>query len=57
MPDIDSKKLAYEGMSQGALLGAIIPAVEERFKASVYWRQASWGKGAPKLVKSIMLPV
>ena len=57
MPDIDSKKLAYEGMSQGALLGAIIPAVEERFKASVYWRQASWGKGALKLVKSIMLLV
>jgi tRNA A-37 threonylcarbamoyl transferase component Bud32 len=33
--DIDSKKLAYEGMSQGAEVGAIIPAVEERLKASV----------------------
>jgi dienelactone hydrolase len=33
--DIDSKKLAYEGMSWGASLGAIIPAVEERLKASV----------------------
>ena len=33
--DIDSKKLAYYGMSWGAMLGAIIPAVEERLKASV----------------------
>jgi dienelactone hydrolase len=34
-PDIDSGKLAYYGMSWGAGLGAIIPAVEERFGASV----------------------
>ncbi len=33
--DIDSKKLAYEGMSWGGEEGAIIPAVEERLKASV----------------------
>jgi dienelactone hydrolase len=33
--DIDSKKLAYYGMSWGGQLGAIIPAVEERVKASV----------------------
>jgi dienelactone hydrolase len=33
--DIDSKKLAYYGMSWGGTLGAIIPAVEERLKASV----------------------
>jgi formylglycine-generating enzyme required for sulfatase activity len=33
--DVDSKKVAYEGMSQGAAYGAIIPAVEERLKASV----------------------
>jgi dienelactone hydrolase len=33
--DIDSKKLAYYGMSWGGELGAIIPAVEERLKASV----------------------
>jgi dienelactone hydrolase len=33
--DIDSKKVAYYGMSWGAKLGAIIPAVEERLKASV----------------------
>ena len=33
--DMDSRKLAYYGMSWGALFGAIIPAVEDRFKASV----------------------
>jgi len=33
--DIDSKKLAYYGMSWGGQLGAIVPAVEERLKASV----------------------
>ncbi|MBZ5516896.1 MAG: prolyl oligopeptidase family serine peptidase [Acidobacteriia bacterium] len=33
--DVDSKKLAYYGMSWGGTLGAIIPAVEERLKASV----------------------
>jgi serine/threonine protein kinase/dienelactone hydrolase len=33
--DIDSNKLAYHGMSWGGQLGAIIPAVEERLKASV----------------------
>ena len=33
--DIDSKKLAFYGMSWGAELGAIIPAVEERLNASV----------------------
>ena len=32
---IDSKKIAYYGMSWGAMLGAIIPAVEERLEASV----------------------
>ena len=34
-PDIDTKKLAYYGLSWGALYGAIIPAVEDRFKASI----------------------
>ncbi len=33
--DIDSNKLAYYGMSWGGLFGAIIPAVEQRLKASV----------------------
>jgi formylglycine-generating enzyme required for sulfatase activity/dienelactone hydrolase len=34
-PDIDSTRLAYYGMSWGAALGAIIPAVEPRLRASV----------------------
>jgi dipeptidyl aminopeptidase/acylaminoacyl peptidase len=34
-PEIDSGKIAYFGMSWGGDLGAIIPAVEERLKASV----------------------
>jgi dipeptidyl aminopeptidase/acylaminoacyl peptidase len=34
-PDIDRAKLAYYGMSWGAKLGAIIPAVEPRLRAVV----------------------
>ena len=34
-PDIDAEKIAYYGMSWGAVNGAIIPAVEDRLKASV----------------------
>jgi dipeptidyl aminopeptidase/acylaminoacyl peptidase len=33
--EIDSDKLAYYGMSWGAMFGAIVPAVEGRLKASV----------------------
>jgi len=33
--DIDSKKLAYYGLSWGAMNGAIAPAVEDRLKASI----------------------
>jgi dienelactone hydrolase len=34
-PDIDSKKLAYYGLSWGGRLGATIPAIEGRLNASV----------------------
>lgn len=34
-PDIQKDKLAYFGGSWGAALGAILPAIESRFKASV----------------------
>ncbi|MBE0710818.1 MAG: SUMF1/EgtB/PvdO family nonheme iron enzyme, partial [Candidatus Aminicenantes bacterium] len=34
-PDIDAGRFAYYGMSWGGILGAIIPAVEERLKAVV----------------------
>jgi dienelactone hydrolase len=33
--DIDTDKLAFYGMSWGAMLGAVIPAVEDRFRTSV----------------------
>ena len=33
--DIDSKKLAYYGMSWGGILAAIIPAVEDRFQTTI----------------------
>ena len=31
-PDIDSTKLAYEGLSWGGALGSLLPAVEDRFR-------------------------
>jgi cephalosporin-C deacetylase-like acetyl esterase len=34
-PDIDNHKLAYYGMSWGGMLGAVIPALEERLDVSV----------------------
>jgi serine/threonine protein kinase/formylglycine-generating enzyme required for sulfatase activity/predicted esterase len=34
-PDLDHDKLAYYGYSWGAAMGAIVPAVEPRFKACV----------------------
>jgi eukaryotic-like serine/threonine-protein kinase len=34
-PDIDSKKLAYYGLSWGAALGAVLPAIEDRIKVLV----------------------
>jgi cephalosporin-C deacetylase-like acetyl esterase len=34
-PDIDRNKLAYEGYSWGAAMGALLPAVENRLKALV----------------------
>ena len=34
-PDIDSGKIAFYGMSWGGLLGALIPAVEDRLAASI----------------------
>ena len=33
--DIDAKKLAYFGFSWGGIMGAIIPAVEERIQLSI----------------------
>jgi dienelactone hydrolase len=46
--DIDSDKLAYYGMSWGGLLGAIIPAVEDRLKASVLAPGGLFGRTRPE---------
>jgi dienelactone hydrolase len=46
--DIDSNKLAYYGMSWGGLLGATIPAVEERLKASVLVGGGLRGRARPE---------
>jgi dipeptidyl aminopeptidase/acylaminoacyl peptidase len=46
--DIDSKKLGYYGMSWGGLLGAIIPAVEERPKTSIILAGGFTGLGRPE---------
>ena len=34
-PEFDSNKIVYWGLSWGAVLGAILPAVEERLKAVI----------------------
>jgi dienelactone hydrolase len=47
-PDIDSNKIAYMGMSWGAGMGTIIPAVEDRFKASVLIAGGLSGLGRPE---------
>jgi len=46
--DIDSKRIAFEGMSVGGFMGAIIPAVEERLKASVLLAGGLTGRGRPE---------
>jgi dienelactone hydrolase len=46
--DIDSKKLAYYGMSWGGLLGAIIPAVEERPQTAIILAGGLNGLGRPE---------
>jgi eukaryotic-like serine/threonine-protein kinase len=48
-PDIDSQKIAYYGMSWGAGLGAYIPAVEERLKASILLGGCINGLGRPEI--------
>jgi serine/threonine protein kinase/formylglycine-generating enzyme required for sulfatase activity/cephalosporin-C deacetylase-like acetyl esterase len=40
--DINLNKLAYEGFSWGAALGAILPAVETRFKALILITPGFW---------------
>ena len=47
-PDIDGGKLAFYGMSWGGMLGAIIPAVEERLGASVLIAAGFTGPALPQ---------
>jgi len=46
--DIDVKKLAYYGMSWGGILGAIIPAVEERLQTNIILSGGFTGHGRPE---------
>ncbi len=46
--DIDTKKIAYYGMSWGGILGAIIPAVEERLKTAIVLGGGLTGRGRPE---------
>jgi hypothetical protein len=48
-PDIDRGKLAFCGMCSGAALGAIIPAVEERFKTSILVAGGLSDMGRPEI--------
>jgi tRNA A-37 threonylcarbamoyl transferase component Bud32/dienelactone hydrolase len=47
-PDIDARRLAFYGVSWGGTLGAIIPAVEERLRASVLLAGGFQGKPRPE---------
>ena len=47
--DIDSKRLAYYGMSWGAYLGTLVTAVENRFRASVLVAGGVDGTGRPEI--------
>jgi cephalosporin-C deacetylase-like acetyl esterase len=46
--DIDTARLAYYGMSWGGILGAIIPAVEERLKSNVLLAGGFQGNPRPE---------
>jgi dienelactone hydrolase len=50
-PDIDNRKLAYEGMSHGGSIAPVCLAVEERFKVSVLLAGGFriWGMGRPEV--------
>ena len=44
-PDIDHRKVAYYGVSWGANLGAILPAVEDRIRVCVFLPRGSLSTG------------
>ena len=60
-PEIDSRRIAYEGMSWGGVYGLIIPAVEKRLKASILIAGAMTGEGRPEIdevnfIRRVMVP-
>jgi dienelactone hydrolase len=48
-PDIDGQRIAFYGMSWGAMLGPLVGAVEDRFKASILTGGAMDGRGRPEI--------
>ena len=54
--DIDSERIAYYGMSWGGIMGAIIPAVEDRLKASILVPGLLQGKARPEVNQINYLP-
>ena len=47
--DIDASKIAYYGMSRGAVLGGFFPAVEKRLKVSVLLAAGGDPRGRPEV--------
>ncbi len=54
--DIDSQKLAYYGMSWGAIIGGIIPAIEERLEACILLAGGLTGEGRPQVNQINYIP-
>jgi len=48
-PEFDRERIGYEGMSSGGTYGAIVPAVEDRIKASVLIAGSIQGLGRPEV--------
>jgi dienelactone hydrolase len=47
--DIDTSKFSYYGMSRGAVLGGLIPAVEKRLKVSILLAAGGDPRGRPEV--------
>jgi len=51
--DVDCEKLAYYGVSLGALMGSIFPAIENRIKASILELGGFWSMPFLKMVPEV----
>ncbi|GMQ82291.1 MAG: hypothetical protein BMS9Abin05_1737 [Rhodothermia bacterium] len=54
--DIDAERISYYGISRGGVLGGIIPAVEDRLKASILVPGILHGRGRPEVNQINYLP-